>query len=58
MNIIREFTSNLNGEFFAIMFAIFSLLCVIISLLLLKKRETIYNEKLNRIELDFMRSNY
>ncbi|HGW4197075.1 TPA: hypothetical protein ACNH0M_001121 [Morganella morganii] len=58
MNIIREFTSNLNGEFLAIVFAMFSLLLVIISLLLFKKRETIYNEKLNRIELDFMRSNY
>ena len=58
MNIIREFTSNLNGEFLAIVFAMFSLLFAIISLLLFKKRETIYNEKLNRIELDFMRSNY
>lgn len=58
MNIIQEFTSNLNGEFFAIMVAMFSLIFAIISFLLFKKRETIYNDKLNRIELDFLRANY
>ncbi len=58
MNIIREFANYLNSDITVILVAIFSLVSVIVTFLLAKKTETTYNKKLNKIELDFVRSNY
>ncbi|EGQ5283669.1 hypothetical protein I4B36_004486, partial [Enterobacter hormaechei] len=57
-DIIQEIKSILSTESFAFLISVASISIALVSVLLLKDRKTRYNEKLNRIELDFVRSNY